>query len=125
MRGVTRALGFTLAALIVLAGAGRLAAEEDRVRLEITIIAATSGEPIKNASVYVRYKKARALRKDKTISLSLKTNPDGTAIVPEVPEGQVLVQVIAEGWKTYGEFHEVKSPKQSIEIKLVRPKKWY
>ena len=125
MRGVTRAVGIALTALVVLASAGRLAAEEDRVRLEITVTAATPGEPIKNASVYVRYKKARALRKDKTISLSLKTNPDGTAIVPEVPEGQVLVQVIAEGWKTYGEFHEVKSPKQSIEIKLVRPKKWY
>lgn len=125
MRGVTRAVGFAVAALVVLASAGRLAAEEDRVRLEITVTAATSGEPIKNAAVYVRYKKARALRKDKTISLSVKTNPDGAAIVPEVPEGQVLVQVIAEGWKTYGEFHEVKSPKQSIDIKLVRPKKWY
>jgi len=33
--------------------------------------------------------------------------------------------VIAEGWKTYGEFHEVESPKASIEIKLERPKKWY
>lgn len=125
MRGVTRAVWIAVAALVVLASAGRLAAEEDRVRLEITVTAATSGEPIKNASVYVRYKKARALRKDKAISLSLKTHPDGTAIVPEVPEGRVLVQVIAEGWKTYGEFHEVKSPKQSIEIKLVRPKKWY
>lgn len=125
MRQACRVGVMAAAVLIVLAGVALRAAEEDRVRLEITVTAATSGEPIKNASVYVRYKKARALRKDKTISLHLKTNPDGKAIVPEVPEGRVLVQIIADGWKTYGEFHQIKSPKQSIAIELVRPKKWY
>lgn len=125
MRHLTHCVALAVAAVLVLVAAGRLAAEEDRVRLEITVTAAASDEPVKNASVYVRYKKGRFLRKDKEISLSVKTNPDGKAVVPEVPQGRVMVQVVAQGWKTYGEFHEVESPKQSIEIKLERPKKWY
>lgn len=125
MKKFMRWSGLALAALLILAAAHGLAAEEDRVRLDITVTAATSGDPIQNASVYVRYKKGRLLLKAKTISLTVKTNPDGKAIVPEVPQGKVLVQVIAEGWKTYGEFHEMEGPKQTIEIKLERPKKWY
>ena len=125
MKEFIRWSGLALAALLFLAAANGLAAEEDRVRLDITVTAAASGHPIQNASVYVRYKKERALQKDKTISLTVKTNPDGKAIVPEVPQGRVLVQVIAEGWKTYGESHTIESPKHTIEIKLERPKKWY
>jgi len=125
MRKITQRVGFAVALLVLLAASGGLAAEEDWVRLEIIVTAASSGEPVANAAVYVKYKQARALRRDKAISLNVKTNPEGKAIVPEIPQGRVLVQVIAEGWKTYGEFHEVESPKASIEIKLERPKKWY
>lgn len=125
MKVFIRGTCLALAALFFLAAANGVAAESDRVRLDITVTAAASGHPIQNAAVYVRYKKGRLLLKDKTISLTVKTNPDGKAIVPEVPEGRVLVQVIAEGWKTYGESHNIVSPKQTIEIKLERPKKWY
>jgi hypothetical protein len=125
MRKFTQTLGLLAVTALLLAPAGRPAADEDRVRLEITVTAATSGEPIKNASVYVRYKKDRFLRKDKDVSLTVKTNPDGKATVPGIPQGRVLVQVVAEGWKTFGESYEIESPKQSIEIKLERPKKWY
>jgi len=46
-------------------------------------------------------------------------------VVPRLPEGNVLIQVIAPGWKTYGKFHEIKGPKQVIEIALDKPPKWY
>ena len=123
MNRVLRWMPLALVAVLFLAVAARLAAGEDRVRLEIVVTAAGSGNPIQNAAVYVRYKNRRLLLKDKTISLTVKTNPEGTAVVPDVPQGQVLVQVIAKGWKTYGEFHEIESPRDSVEIKLERPKK--
>ena len=123
MNRVLRWMPLALVAVLFFAVAARLAAGEDRVRLEIVVTAATSGDPIQNAAVYVRYKNRRLLLKDKTISLTVKTNPEGTAVVPDVPQGQVLVQVIAKGWKTYGEFHEIESPRDSVEIKLERPKK--
>lgn len=122
--GLRRVTIGVAAGLLLGLATGRLAADDrDKVRLEISVSAETTGEPIKYATVYVKYKQSRALRRDKEHTMTLKTNPDGKAIVPEVPEGRVLVQVIAPGWKTYGEFHEISGPKQVIEIKLKRPKK--
>lgn len=125
MREFTQWVAVAMALLALLVAASGLAAEGDRVRLDITVTAASSGDPVANAAVYVKYKQPRALRRDKPIALRVKTNPEGKATVPEIPQGRVLVQVIAEGWKTYGEFHEVESPRASIEIKLERPKKLY
>jgi hypothetical protein len=33
--------------------------------------------------------------------------------------------VIAEGWKTYGEYYDINQTEQTINIALVRPPKWY
>jgi hypothetical protein len=33
--------------------------------------------------------------------------------------------VIAEGWKTYGEYYDLNETEQTINIALVRPPKWY
>lgn len=100
-------------------------AGEDRVRLDIIVTAEPSGKPIKNAAVYIKFKQKRLLWKDKKVEWTVKTNPDGHAIVPSLPRGTVLIQVVAKGWKTYGEFHELEELKQRVEVKLKRPKKWY
>lgn len=124
--GLRRAVvGTVAAALVCLAAGSGWGSEQDRVRLEITVTAEATGEPVKNASVYVKFKQSRTLWRDKERTFTLKTNPEGKAVVPEVPEGKVLVQIIAPGWKPYGEYHEIAGPKQTIEIKLQRPKKWY
>jgi len=39
--------------------------------------------------------------------------------------GRVLVQVVAEGWKTYGRWLDITDPKQTIKVHLERPPKWY
>ncbi len=124
--------GKTMFLLAVVAGllcflvtAAPPAVAEDMVRLEIKLTAKKSGKPIKNASVYVKFKQKRLLRRDKKKEWSVKTNPEGRAVVPRLPEGNVLIQVIAPGWKTYGKFHEIKGPKQVIEIALDKPPKWY
>lgn len=119
------ASGFAAATLLCLAAGALRGSEQDRVRLEISVTAEATGEPIKNASVYVKFKQSRTWRRDKDRTFVLKTNPEGKAVVPELPEGRVLVQIIAPGWKTYGEFHEIAGPKQTIDIKLQRPKKQY
>ena len=91
-------------------------------------IAVTGGEgkqPVDNASVYVKYVQARTVMKDKKIEMNLKTNLSGVCRVPEIPSGKILIQVIAEGWKTYGEYFDVNQAEQTINITLVRPPKWY
>jgi hypothetical protein len=36
-----------------------------------------------------------------------------------------LIQVIAEGWKTYGRWLDITDPKQAIKVHLEKPPKWY
>ena len=103
----------------------RAAAEEQKVRLEVEVTGAETGELIGNAAVYVKFKEARFLRRNKQQEWSVKTNPEGKAIFPLLPEGKVLVQVVAKGWKPYGQFHTLRGPTYILEIKLKRPRQWY
>jgi hypothetical protein len=95
------------------------------VRLTIVVTAGDDKKPVENASVYVRYVEERKIAKDKKIEMNLKTSQSGVCHVPAIPAGKILVQVIAEGWKTYGEYYDVQQTEQTINISLVRPPKWY
>lgn len=99
------------------------APQSNRIRIEIT--GGDNDTPVENASVYLKYVEERKLRKDKKIELNVKTNHEGVAHVPDAPMGKVLVQVIAEGWKSYGKWFEITDPKQVIKIKLEKPPRWY
>jgi hypothetical protein len=94
-------------------------------RITIEVTGGAKDVPVENASVYVKYVEERVLRKDKKVELNVKTSRDGLAHVPNAPMGRALVQVIAEGWKTYGRWYDITEPKQIIKIHLERPPKWY
>jgi hypothetical protein len=95
------------------------------VHLTIVVTSAEDKKPVDSASVYVKYVQGRLLGKDKKIEMNLKTNLSGVVHVPEIPRGRLLVQVIAPGWKTFGEYYEVGQAEQTINIELARPPKWY
>lgn len=95
------------------------------VRLTIVVTGGEDKKPVDSASVYVRYVEERKLAKDKKIEMNLKTNLSGVVHVPEIPQGKIVIQVIADGWKTYGEYYDVNQPEQTINITLARPPKWY
>lgn len=94
-------------------------------RITIEVKGGANEVPVDNASVYVKYVEERTLRKDKKLELNVKTSRDGVAHVPNAPMGRALVQVIAEGWKTYGRWYDITEEKQIIKIHLERPPKWY
>lgn len=94
-------------------------------RLTIEVKGGANNVPVENASVYVKFVEERSLRKDKKYELNVKTNRDGVTHVPDSPLGKVLVQVIAQGWKTYGRWYEITELHQTIQIHLERPPKWY
>jgi len=94
-------------------------------RLTIEVTGGDDNVPVENASVYVKYIEERKLKKDKKIELSVKTNREGIAHVADANLGRALVQVVAEGWKSYGRWFDVSDPKQTIKIHLERPPKWY
>jgi len=95
------------------------------VHLTIVVTSAEDKKPVDSASVYVKYVQGRLLGKDKKIEMNLKTNLSGVVHVPEMPRGKFLVQIIAPGWKTFGEYYEVDQAEQTINIELARPPKWY
>jgi hypothetical protein len=96
------------------------------VRLRIEVAGGADGKPIGNASVYVRYNESGGfLHKDKLAELNFKTNQDGSVKVPEVPQGKILIQVIAKGWHTFGKWYDVDTDEQTIQIKLEPPPHWY
>ena len=96
---------------------------QNRITIEVT--GGDKEKPVENASVYVKYVEEHAIKKNKTLELNVKTNREGVAHVPDAPMGRVLVQVLAEGWKTYGRWLDITDPKQTIKVHLERPPKWY
>ena len=94
-------------------------------RLTIEVTGGEKAVPVENASVYVKYVEEHVIKKDKKLELNVKTNRDGVAHVSEAPLGRALVQIIAEGWKTYGRWYDITDAHQVIKIRLERPPKWY
>jgi hypothetical protein len=94
----------------------------NRLRIEVT--GGDSDKPVENASVYLKTVEQHTI-KDKKTEVNVKTNQSGIAHIPEAPHGRVLIQVVAEGWKTYGHWYDITEAKQTIKIHLDRPPKWY
>jgi hypothetical protein len=94
-------------------------------RLTVEVTGGDKNVAVENASVYVKYVEEHAITKDKKLELNVKTNASGVAHVPAAPTGRVLIQVIAEGWKTFGRWYDITDLNQEFKIHLERPPKWY
>ncbi len=94
-------------------------------RLTIEVTGGKNDVAVEDASVYLKYVEEKKLRKDKKFALNVKTNRDGRAHIPDPPLGRVLIQIVADGWKTYGQYFELSDPGAVIKIHLDRPTKWY
>jgi len=94
-------------------------------RVTIEVSGGEKDTPVENASVYLKYVEERRIKKDKKVELNVKTNREGAAHIPDAPTGRVLIQIVADGWKTYGRWYDITEPKQTIKVHLVRPPRWY
>jgi hypothetical protein len=95
------------------------------VRIHITVTD-PKDKPIPTASVYVRYNEAGGfLHHDKLAELSFKTNQEGALKVTDVPQGKVLIQVIAKDWHTFGKWYDMDKDEETVSIKLEPPPRWY
>lgn len=87
--------------------------------LTVTVVRENNGKPVKNAEIVLHPVDERG--KQKAESLELKTHDDGKAETGGVPYGKIRIQVIAKGFKTYGEDYEIEQPSLEITIKLQKP----
>ena len=90
--------------------------------IKVTVLRSTNGKPIQNAAVVFHPMEGD---KDKG-ALELKSDPDGKVTIDVIPIGDtVRLQVIADGWKTYGEDFKIDSDTKEILVKMKRPTEQY
>jgi|HubBroStandDraft_3_1064219.scaffolds.fasta_scaffold570994_2 hypothetical protein len=96
-------------------------------RLTVQINSADSGRPIDRASVIVKFRHGLNPVKMKKIitNWETKTSQQGTVTIPEIPMGEVTIQVIAANYQTFGDVFELTMPEQTIAIKLNPPQAQY
>jgi protocatechuate 3,4-dioxygenase beta subunit len=94
-----------------------------KLRIHVTD---SNDKPVGNASIYVRFNEPGGMfHHDKLSEMNFKTNQDGSVKVPDVPQGKVLIQVVAKGLHTYGKWFEIDKDEESVEIKLEPAPHWY
>lgn len=96
-----------------------------KLRVEVKTL---SGKPVERASVIVRFVEGRSVAKlGKKIRTNweTRTNQDGAVTIPPIPQGKILLQVVAKGYKTHGETIEVDQEEKTIEVQLKPPQEQY
>lgn len=91
-------------------------------------VKSVNDRPVDRASVIVKFVKGRAkmkLGKKIRTTWETRTNQEGLAKIPPVPQGSIQVQVIAKGFQTFGHVFDVDQEQKTIEIKLNPPQAQY
>lgn len=96
------------------------AAKKEMTRLNLLVLD-EDGEPVPRASIVVRTLKGKEHKKIGE-TFQLKTSLQGTAPLPPVKQGYILIQVIAEGFQTFGDKIELREPEQDLTITLKPPR---
>ena len=96
-------------------------------RLTVQVNSSDTGKPIDQASVIIRFRHGLNPVKMKKIQTNwqTKTNQMGSATVPEIPMGEVTIQIIAKNYQTFGDVFELTMPEQTISIKINPPQPQY
>lgn len=88
-------------------------------RITVTILRNDDSKPIENAAVIFHLVGQKG-------NMELKTNEDGKTVIDVLPtNSEVLLQVIARGYQTYGQDYQIDKSKLAIEVKLKRPGQQY
>ena len=98
---------------------GDLSAKKERTNLRV-IVQDEAGNPVARASVVVRVLKGKKLKKIGQ-TMELRTSQQGTAPLPPMKQGHVLIQVIAQGFQTHGEPVELNEIDQTVTVTLKPP----
>ncbi|HEX5433198.1 MAG TPA: hypothetical protein VFY05_03085 [Candidatus Angelobacter sp.] len=111
-----------LLSLILLISAASPAQQGDTPKvstISILVVKEHGAKPVKNAEVVLH-----VLDKDgneKQDGLELKTHEDGKTSSDGIPYGKVRIQVIARGFRTWGNDFDVSKPNMSVTVKLQKP----
>lgn len=92
-----------------------------RIKVEVRTL---GDRPIDRAAVIVDFVEGRSIAKlGKKIMThwEVRTNQDGIAKIPTLPQGKMRIQVIARGYQTFGQSYDVAEEEKTILVKLNPP----
>jgi hypothetical protein len=113
--------------LVLLGLATTLLAEKTETTIRV-VVKNQYDKPVENAAVILDFlgsHQVTKLGKRKPIHWEVKTNQEGVAHFPPVPEGTVQLQVINSRYQTYGKKLDVEGEEKTIDITLNPPQKQY
>ena len=102
-------------------------AADDLTRLQI-VVTNERGKPVDRADVVVKFVQGRSVKKlgaKVRKSWELRTSQEGVARIPSIPKGDILIQVIAKNYQTFGQTFAVQEDERTIEVKLNPPQEQY
>jgi hypothetical protein len=87
--------------------------------IEVTVVRDTDSKPIENAAVIFQLIGEKG-------NMELKTNEDGKSVIDVLPTGSKMrLQIIAKGYKTYGQDYIIDKADLTFGIRLKRPGEQY
>lgn len=90
--------------------------------IKVLVVGAAHGKPIKGAAVIFHPVKNHKVEG----SLELKSNTEGVAKINVIPVGDtLLLQVIKDGYNTFGKEYKIDSANQEIVVKMQPPAPQY
>jgi hypothetical protein len=110
---------FVLLAMAVAVAGMAFAGSKSTSSLEFLVVRDSNGKPVRNAEIVLHPVDKNG--KQRAEGIELKTHEDGKAQINGIPYGKFRVQVIAPGFRTYGEDFDFQSPNHAITIKLQKP----
>jgi hypothetical protein len=118
-----RRAGVSLVVLLLLRVAMAGDKPQPTANLSFTVLKDYNSKPVRNASVVLHQVDDRG--RQSRGGLQLKTDNEGKASYGGIPYGKLRIQVIAPGFQTYGEDHEINQPEQELVIRLKQPQDQY
>jgi hypothetical protein len=109
--------------LLILALTIVVCSQDELSDLKFVVVKDYNGKPIRNASVVLHPVEKNG--KQSRGGLQVKTDPEGRANYEGVPYGKLRIQVLAQGFQTFGEDYEISQPIMEITIKMKRPSEQY
>ena len=90
-------------------------------KVSVAVIKDTNGKPIENAAVVFHLSGEEGKG-----NMEMKTNEEGKAIIDVIPIGDtVRLQIIADGFQTYGQDYKIDTDTKDITVRLKRPQSQY
>ncbi len=123
-----RILNFSLALALALPMIVPMRAEDPATTTLTISVKSPGGKPVESASVIVKFVSGTSTVKfGKKIRTEweLRTNQEGLVKIPPIPQGTILVQIIAKGFQTFGENFDVNEERKTLEITLNPPQPQY